>query len=344
MRPTIQKETYDFLDKATRDRAANAIFSLAVIASVLCTAAWGTHSITDAVGRQSPSSDTMFYHLKTTRQRLEDAFKKFVERFLHLYWRGMQRDVPYLLIDETHEPYFGKKRGYWIHKYKAEKGSTGAFRFLVFALTGPTKRLIVNVVPLRRKESRVPYIVETIRWLRQNHIRIRLVLMDRGYYDARIVSALKKLNVKYIIRARICKKMKCMLESITNWTSITYEIGNTGVLTTLVLGRDNHGDWAFATNAQPKQIWRLRHYYRERWNIENIFKLCDGIRLPTNSTRIATKLLCVMISCVIYNTWQHSQERSHGYTLRQATRELIHLPHSNTTNKDPPPHNKKTTE
>ena len=113
-----------------------------------------------------------------------------------------------------------------------------------------------------------------------------------------------------------------MLESTTSWTAIRYTVGKS-VETTLVLGHDKDRDWALATNACPAQAWRLRAYYRKRWDIENIFKLCDGIRVPTNSRRIDAKLLCVLVACVVYNTWQHSRERAQGYTLRQSVRALL---------------------
>lgn len=337
MCPLINHELQGFLRETIKERAPNAIFALAVIAAVLCSAAWSTHSITDAVGRQAPSSDTMFYRLGTSRERLEEAFRHFVERVLHERWRGLARELPYLLIDETHEPYYGKKRSCWIHGYKAEKGSTGSFSFLAFALVGPTRRLIVNVVPLKRKESRIPHIVETITWLRKQGIKFRLVVMDRGYYDARIIRALEALGIRYLVRARLCKKMRYMLESVTSWTAIRYEISKTSVETTLVLGHDKHGDWALATNACPAQVWRLRQYYRKRWDIENIFKLCDGIRVPTNSRRIDAKLLCVLVSCVVYNAWQHSRLRAQGYTLRQSVRAALRVIEPQPAAEGPPP-------
>lgn len=319
-----QEEVKEFLHKTLSKRKSNAVFSLAVMTTLLLTAALHGHTITDAASSR-PSSDAVFYWLDTTLARLEREFRAFVENFLHAHWRGIRRQLPYLLVDETHESYTGKKKSIWIHKYKHEAGDTGSFKFLTFALVGPVKRLVVNVVPLRKREKSLPHIIETICWLRQ-HVKFRLVIFDRGFYDGNLVRALNDLGVKYLIRVRIWAEVRCMLESCKGWTALEHRIGakrgKEGVATTLVLGKDNKGPWAFVTNACPQQIWRLRNYYRKRWNIENTFKVCDGIRLPTNSTRIELKLLFFLFSCVVYNVWQQLRRAQCAFTLRRCAKKI----------------------
>ena len=113
----------------------------------------------------------------------------------------------------------------------------------------------------------------------------------------------------------------------TKWAAIEYHVDETaskkGEKTILVIGKDKSGEWAFATNRLPAQAWRLRHYYRKRWNIENIFQVCDGISLHTNSTEIEKKLFCFIVSCIVYNLWQFSHEKVKGMTLRKFTKKII---------------------
>lgn len=319
------------------------------LAAVLLMAAWGGHSVTDVA--EAPSSDTVFYWMETSLKRLDKEFRRFVEKILKQSPRYWKRHTPYLLIDETHESYTGKllKKKWkskkekelcrFIHAYKPKKGDNGSFRFLTFALVGPTKKLIVRAIPIiaddgrkapdgrRYAEDQIPYIMETIDWIK-GFVKFRLVIMDRGFYNENLIHRLNNGNIPYLIRARISGTMKSMIASLkTKWAAIGYSVGETptrnGEKTILVLGKDKSGPWALITNRLPEQAWRLRHYYRKRWNIENIFQVCDGINVHTNSTEIEKKTFCFLVSCLIYNLWQFSIEKRKGITLRRFTRTII---------------------
>ena len=361
----IEKEVKSFMDKSFSKRQNNTKYTTFAIAGILLLAAWAGHSVTDVSG--TPSSDTVFYWMETSLERLDKTFRHYVEKILKQkrgYWR---RHTPYLLVDETHESYSGKllKKKWksikekslckYIFGYKPKKGDTGSFRFLTFALVGPTKKLIVRSIPIiadigtnngdgiRHPESQNPHIIDTIRWIRK-HMKFRLVIFDRGFYDEKLIYLLKKEKVKFLIRAKLSTTMKNMIAGMTTkWTSIKYNVGetyyNSGEEVDLVIGKDKTQEWALVTNYIPKQVWRMRHYYKKRWNIENMFQVCDGINVHTNSTEIEKKTFCFIISCLIYNLWQFSKERIKGMTLRRFTR-LILKRIERILNK-PPPDNPK---
>lgn len=358
----IEKEVKQFLNKSVSPRHHNTTYSVLSIAAVLCLAAWAGHSITDVAG--APSSDTIFYWMESSIERLDAIFRHFVEKVLRQnpgYWR---RHTPYLLIDETHESYTGKllKKKWktkkekelckYIHAYKPKKGNTGSYKFLTFALIGPTNKLVVRSIPVladdgqkhsdgkRHGEDTTPYIIETLLWIRR-YVKFRLAIFDRGFYNQKLIRELNRNNIPYLIRAEICKSMReIMLGMSTKWMPLKYYVGETaynkGEKTTLVLGKDRSGPWALITNRLPEQAWRLRHYYRKRWNIENIFQVCDGINIHTNSTEIEKKLLCFLVSSLIYNIWQHSKERIKGFTLRRFTAEMINRIKIDIEGKGPP--------
>lgn len=347
----IEKEVKSFLVKSITQRNHNTTYTYLSIAAILVMAAWAGHSISDVAG--TPSTDTVFYWMETTIERLDRVFRHFVEKILSQtphYWR---RHTPYLLVDETYESYTGKLlRKKWktkkekelakyIHTYKPKNGDTGSFKFLVFSLVGPTKKLIVRAIPImadngmrsndgkRHPEDTTPYIMETIRWVRSD-VKFRLVIMDCGFYDKELVRQLNTENIPYLIRAEIRKTVKCMIDGLeTKWAAVEYSIGKTsiskGEKTILVIGKDGNEDWALITNRLPAQAWRLRHYYRKRWNIENIFQVCDGISLHTNSTEIEKKLFCFIVSCLVYNFWQFSREKIEGMTLRRFTKRILEM-------------------
>lgn len=349
MNQTIENEVKSFLDKNLSERHHNTIYTTLSLAAVFLVAAWGGHSITDVA--DAPSTDTVFYWMETTLEKLDKEFRQFVEKILHKNSGYFRRHTPYLLIDETYESYTGKllKKRWktkkekeickFIHSFRPKNGDTGAFKFLTFALVGHIQKLIVRAMQIkaddglkysdgkRHEESEIPHIMETIKWLR-NHIRFRLVIMDRGFYNEELIRLLNKENIPYLIRAKISAAIKSMIAGLTTkWAAIEYHVDETaskkGEKTILVIGKDKSGEWAFVTNRLPAQAWRLRHYYRKRWNIENIFQVCDGISLHTNSTEIEKKLFCFIVSCMVYNLWQFSHEKVKGMTLRRFTKKII---------------------
>ena len=69
---------------------------------------------------------------------------------------------------------------------------------------------------------------------------------------------------------------------------------------------------------------------------ENIFQVCDGINVHTNSTEIEKKTFCFLVSCLIYNLWQFSSEKMKGVTLRRFTRKITNQTEVVLDNEDPP--------
>lgn len=359
----IEAEIKSFMDKSFSKRHHNTVYTTLALAGVIFLAAWGGHSVADVA--EEPSPDTVFYRMETTLECLNKVYRHFVEKVLHQNRGYFERHTPYLLIDETHESYTGKllqkkwkslsekEQCKYIHGYKQKAGDTGSFRFLTFALVGPTKKLIVRSIPViaddgkpspdgkRHPEDTVPQIIETIQWLRK-HAAFRLVIMDRGYYNQDLIRAMNQLKIPYLIRARISETMQSMIAGMTTeWTAIEYFVGESssdnGERTTLVIGKDQTDEWALVTNRLPLQAWRLRQYYKKRWNIENIFQVCDGINVHTNSTEIEKKLFCFLVSCLIYNLWQFSREKRQGMTLRKFTRKTMRRIEEIVHEKDPPP-------
>lgn len=345
----IENEVKSFLDKSFSKRHHNTTYTSIALAGIILLAAWAGHSVSDVA--DNPSADTVFYWMDTSLEKLDKVYKNFIEKILKLRHRYFLRHTPYLLIDETHESYTGrllkkkwktkkeKELCKYIHSYKPKKGNTGTFRFLTFALVGPTKKLIVRSIPIkaddgikhsdgkRHAEDNTPYILDTIRWVK-SQIRFRLVIMDRGFYNEKLTQLLEKERIPYLIRARISATIKSMITGMTTkWAAVDYKVGETyynpGQKTILVIGKDKTGEWALITNRLPEQAWRLRIYYRKRWNIENIFQVCDGINVHTNSTEIGKKTFCFLISCLIYNLWQFSREKSRGITLRRFSKGII---------------------
>ena len=100
MNQIIENEVKSFLDKNLSERHHNTTYTTLSLAAVFLVAAWGGHSITDVA--DAPSTDTVFYWMETTLEKLDKEFRRFIEKILHKNSRYFRRHTPYLLIDETY--------------------------------------------------------------------------------------------------------------------------------------------------------------------------------------------------------------------------------------------------
>ena len=324
---TLDKYTLSFADKNI-SIAQNVTFTISMIVIVLIAASYGGHSINSKA--IEPSAGTVFYRIDTTIRKMENQFWKQGLQFLRQKKRKLKKIKCYVVVDETHDSYTGrllKKAKKFIekltkkdkialkhiHKYKPEKGDTGSYKYLVFALVYGNKRKVLRVKALKNKEEYKSFIIKTLLELKKE-ISYECALFDRGFYDGLFVEALKKNNIPFILRARISKAMKKEYGFYKEWKRYNnFEIGEHKAKGDLILGAEyklrKRMKWAFITNLKFDNLSDARDMYRKRWNIENIFKATDGIQLRAQTNDPVVRLFCVCLSFLFYNAWQDKNKR-----------------------------------
>ena len=277
----------------------NTRYSAAVLLLVLLNCAWAcktVHAIANA-----PNEDTVFYRLKPSLFDIDKYLWNSSLELLRKKKHTWNRRKVFLSVDETHEGYTGKFRKVinWIFGYTQKRGETGSFRFLVFALVSFNQRLVVRAVPVKIGQDTNHIILETAEEVR-NKIKYKCVLFDRGFYKSELVKMLQDANIPFIIRAKIPKKISRCYDFAKKADGEIYDFQNVPV--NLVRIRDsNSRKYGFLTNL-PEQSWQsISSWYKQRWDIENIFLACDGIHLKTNSKKIELRYFCVVFSLIIYN-------------------------------------------
>lgn len=299
-----------------------------MILMVLLAASYGSHSINSKA--ISPDADTVFYRINTSIRILESQFWNQGLQFLREKKRKLGKIKCYIIVDETYESYTGKllkkeKKAKekltdeekeilrYIHKYKPEKGDTGSYKYLVFAIVYGNKRRVLRVKAVKRKENCDDFIIKTLQTLRKE-VSYECVLFDRGFYGGLFIEELKNNKIPFIVRARISDYMKRIFGFYREWKCYRdFEIGEYKIKGNLVLGVDitdgKRTKWAFITNIEFENWHEVRELYRKRWNIENVFKATDGIQLRAQTSNPTTRLFCVCLSFLFYNAWQSKNKR-----------------------------------
>ena len=71
------------------------------------------------------------------------------------------------------------------------------------------------------------------------------------------------------------------------------------------VAKDEHNrTYLLANNLQGKTSLQILLIYRNRWDIENLFKDSDRVGLPTSSTNPRMRLFSFVLSMLLFALWQ----------------------------------------
>ena len=285
----------------------NIIYSTLVIARLLMESAKLHDSIKETADK--PDSDSVFKRIEhATLDLIKKSFELHIRNLFRLTGDLFKRGKVILAFDETYEEYFGKMKNAWIFGYKPKKGSTGCFKFLVLSIVKNNRRYVLGAVPVHIGYNKEQTIMEMLKFA-EEFVKIKAVLFDKGFYSAKIVKELESRKIGYVILVPKNKKTRKYLEqkgSTFEHEMLTRDKHNKYELKLKIKVARNvyEHDWMILTNLDYRNTTQLVNLYRKRWNIENIFRITDKIRLRTNSTDIVIKILFFVIALLIYNLWQ----------------------------------------
>ena len=336
----IENEVKSFLDKCFLNVGNNIIYSTLVIARLLVEAAKLHDSIKETT--DEPDSDSVFKRIEhASLDLIKKAFGLHIKVLFKRTGDFFKRGKVILAFDETYEEYFGKLKNAWIWGYKPKKGSTGCFKFIVLSIVKNNRRYVLGAVPVYIGYNKEQTVMEMLKFAEQ-FVKIKAILFDRGFYSAKLVKELEARNIGYVILVPKNKKTKKYLEQKGNTFKHTmktrdkynkYELN----LKIKIARNVYEYDWMLLTNMEYRNTTQLVNLYKKRWNIENIFRITDKIRIRTNSTNIVFKTLLFVIALLLYNLWQWFRAEVTDITLRRFVKLILELFEKRIAVDKPPP-------
>ena len=336
----IENEVKSFLDKCFLKVGNNIVYSTLVIARLLLEAAKMQDYLKEVADK--PDSDSVFKRIEhATLDLIKKAFELHIKNLFHKTGDFFKRGKVILAFDETYEEYFGKMKNAWIWGYKPKKGANGCFKFMVLSIVKNNRRYVLGAVPVYIGYNKEQTVMEMLKFAEQ-FVKIKAVLFDKGFYSAKIVKELENKNLGYVILVPKNKKTKKYLEQKGNTFEhemLTRDKYNKYTLKLKIkVARDVYEhDWIILTNLDYRNTTQLVNLYKKRWNIENIFRITDKIRIRTNSTDIVAKTLLFVIALVIYNLWQWFRREITGITLRRFLKFVLKIVDDKIAADKPPP-------
>jgi IS4 transposase len=211
-------------------------------------------------------------------------------------------------IDINEAEYWGEEDEYVF--YKRGKAKNGHYlRYATISLVDTGTKCTIAALPLKKGDDNL-CIVDELLCQAQRLVKVDYVLLDRGFYDHRIMRLIDEKGSTYIIpfrRTLAIKKLmmdreKCHLLYTLN------RVHRYRYTTHLYLKRDDSTD-GYAGVVSNKHVkedmidWILE-YYMKRWNIENSYKEIKHYRVKTSSPKKQYRLLLYAIAHLLVNIIQ----------------------------------------
>lgn len=224
--------------------------------------------------------------------------------------RNQRLGLADLVCDVTSEDFYGKVEGLYVHPWTGEEGVKGRYHYFVAGILFRNKIIPFYIVILRIGSSMAEHIGKAVRLCQSSGLKIAKVLLDRGFYSGEVINTLRINRANYLVFVPKKQLFKCMLEGTDRSVIVEHEMKynkdftKKKASTNIVLVKDfDDYDWVFATNLSLPNITMHVKVYKQRWNIETMFRVHDEARIKSKSKIPVIRLFYFVISMMLLLIW-----------------------------------------
>src|SRR5487761_580445 len=272
----------------------------------------------------TPSADTLLYRLKKLDSK--QAYSMLVSAndsvFDELRRKGVFRKPAIAAIDLSDDPYYGEYNGL-LRRSKRDRGTNLFYTHASFHIVEAGRRITVFTIPVYQLDDHATVCEELIRAAWARGIKIKSVLIDRGFYSVDVMNTLKRLKVEFLMPAIKNDRMKrtiedyhnCLIPSTSKFT-IRNSMEKEACFSLMIYKKKDAKEtdpiseqyFVFATNmhySDARKLYpKIPLEYKMRWGIETGFRVQNTIKALTTSQNYAIRTIYEMLSIIIYNLWQ----------------------------------------
>ena len=312
-----------FLNKSFSKLAPNCTITNSMLVNVVQTAAMTQDFLENTTKKlgNKPNADIIFKRIKECDvQILKLAFIFILEFMMKQVKQRYNKREWILAIDTHYEPFYGNYKDIWIHGYKPKrcKGCNGSYCYITISIVIGKEKFTLMALPVHLGQDKADLVKELI-LIAKKHLKIKLVLLDRGFDSGCVIRELKQIEIKYIIFAKRNDKIKRFLEETPafshnyfydyiKWTgnkSIQREPAKYLIIRDYVdLRTFKIYDWVFIINLSNTKAISYVHLYMKRWCIENTYKQFNGFVIKTISVDFVVRYFFFLFRVLLYNLWK----------------------------------------
>lgn len=279
-----------------------------------------------------PSGDALMQQLqKFTIQEVEEQFNAIFEKqfFKQI---GKKRKKSVVIIDvHDQETYSKEKRvSSCIRGGKHKNGTNFFFKFATIQIIVKDKVLTLAVKFYHKKKGLVQIVHELVK-IAKKYVRIKILLLDRGFRDTKILNNLEFVRVPVLMP---CIKDKKTREEFDNakrkFTVVKYYWrngkGEYADFKLMIMKLDNGKEIGFYTTLRFVLLHTVRYYlnlYAMRWNIETGYRLQNLFLPKTTCIRGVVRYFYFCYAVAMHNLWLCLRGLVKGISLTVLTVKVV---------------------
>jgi len=299
--------------------------TVSAVISVLAFAAARISSIADACARlcDAPDGDTVLKRLARQVPSPEELDRNLRHAFSDHLPRVLRRGRWIVAFDLTLIPYHGQHFADSAEVYRGQpkSGTTHFHAYATAYVVREGRRFTLALLWVRHGTSFDHIVRELRRRVRAAGVRVRLVLLDRGFHTAGVIRYFQAARQPFVIpqtihgrtpaAGRPLRGLRAIRDThATGWTTYSWQrTGQRRVTVDLCVVRrrrqDRRGHRVFlyacwGVRATPQWV---REIYRRRFGIETSFRQMNQARIRTTTRRPALRFLFVGVALLLRNLW-----------------------------------------
>ena len=288
--------------------------ALLLIMSLFCVFAEGAGYAANQFGHL-PKGDSLLDQLQAINEKdIREQFRKLFEwQFKSIFRIRLIKPKVIVAIDTTDKPTYSKrkKEDENIVGGKKKASTFYFFRFATIQIADKKNPLTLYTMHCN-KETTSEQIVEELITQAKRLVRIKCVLIDRGFYDTKVFNKLEQLGVKYLMPCRYDGRTDKMFEK---HLSSDYEVQpyfsknkkqEYADFKLIMIRLEDGTEIGYVTNMHFIKFHRAKYYielYKKRWNIETGYRLQNMFLAKTCSIDASVRLFYFCYAVALHNLW-----------------------------------------
>jgi putative transposase len=208
---------------------------------------------------------------------------------------------PVIVAIDWHDiMYYGDPKAEGVKGTKEKKGTSWAYQFATASVVIDDKKFTIAVTPVAAHESIVEHVRRLLSEIFELGIKVKLLLLDAGYYSVKVIKLLNSSGIKFIMRMPDIGKFKDGDDLM--YTSDSHKTSEQATFRVVAFnGRNRAGRtelFVFATNTDLKAK-KIRKMFRKRWAIETSYRMINQFLPKTTSKFYSLRRLYFLPCCAL---------------------------------------------
>ena len=256
-----------------------------------------------------PTSQNVLKHIREMdRAEIQETYEEEGQQILELAEEEGRLDQEVdVAIDYTKIPYYGDKNDEMVTESKSENGTTHFYKFATLKIVTGNEQYSLKSLPASKFSSTEDLVEELLQYA-EEHIDVRRVYMDRGFFSGAVINLMDDNDWKFIMPATENTKIQRIIEETGEEDIQRYQLNVKEPASFNLVLREGKDDElkSFATNCGKLEILshNLFDLYGRRWDIETGYRVQKNKFLPkTTSKNYNVRLFLFLFSELLYNSW-----------------------------------------